>query len=176
MASDYGLNFGFRRSDESVRIAEGRFRTPAAGTFRFGSLVAIDKAAPGFLRAATANEVGEGASVGLLLQEESWDRSIYGPSGVDSFGLGQAYNNRLSVITAGAGTKVWLKNTEAQSRVDGRQIAAVTMVDLTGVAPMDYLTWDGAKFIKSIAGVSDSMLRVTEVDETKGYCEAVLTR
>ena len=32
MASDYGLHFGFRRSDETLRVSEGRFRTPVTGT------------------------------------------------------------------------------------------------------------------------------------------------
>lgn len=174
MASDYGLNFGFRRSDESVAVREGRFKTPATGTFRLGSLVTIDPANAGFLKAAAANEVGEGATVGLLVQEEIWNRSIYETSHIDSFMLGVAYNNRPSVIVAGAGTKVWLKNTTAQTRADGRQIAAVTMVDLTNVGVKDYLTWDGTKFVKSANGLSDSMLRVTYVDANG--VEAVLTR
>jgi hypothetical protein len=175
MASDYGLNFGFRRSDESMRTSDGRLKTPATGTFRIGSLVTYDPAAPGFLKAAAANEVGEGATVGLLLQEDAWDRSIYQTKHLDSFGLGLALNNRNAVITSGAGTKVWFKNTAGSTRADGRVITAVTMVDLTGVAVKDFLTWDGSKFVKG-AGLSDSMLRVTVVDSANGYVEAVLTR
>lgn len=175
MASDYGLNFGFRRSDESMRTSDGRLKTPATGTFRIGSLVTYDAATPGYLKAAAANEVGDGATVGLLLQEDSWDRSIYQGRILDSTMLGTAINNRNAVITSGAGTKVWFKNTAGSTRADGRVIAAVTMVDLTGVAVKDFLTWDGAKFIKG-TGAADSMLRVTVVDAANGYCEAVLTR
>lgn len=175
MASDYGLNFGFRRSDETVRVSDGRLKTPATGTFRIGSLVQYDPATPGYLKAAAANAVGEGATVGLLIQEDAWDRSIYVTKHLDSYSLGVALNNRNAVITSGAGTKVWLKNTAGATRADGRVVTAVTMVDLTGVNVLDYLTWDGSKFIKG-TGLADSMLRVTEVNTANGYCEAVLTR
>lgn len=179
MASNYGLNFGFRRSDESMAIREGRLRTPATGTFRMGSLVAFDPAAPGFLKVATSGQVGSGGTVGLLVQEESHFNSIYGAedAGFDNFSnrYGVAKNNTLSVIWAGAGTKVWFKNTGAQTRADGRSVAAVTMTTLTGVAIGDYLTWNGTTYIKG-TGESDSMLRVTAVDVTGGYVEAVLVR
>lgn len=175
MASDYGLNFGFRRSDESVLNREGRLKVPTTGTFRLGSLVMYDTANAGYLKAATSGAVGEGGSVGLLVQEEIWDRSIYAPTRIDSFYYGVARNNRLAVIASGAGTKIWLKNTASQTRADGRVIAAVQMMDLTGVGVLDYLTWDGTKFVKSTNGVSDSMLRVTLTNGTD-YVEAVLTR
>lgn len=174
MASDYGLNFGFRRSDESVRVSEGRLKTPVTGTFRLGALVTFDPANPGRLMVAPANAVGEGASVGLLVQEEVWDRSIYETKHLDSYALSLARNDRPAVITAGAGTKVWFKNTAGSTRADGRVTQAVTMTDLTGVNLMDYLTWDGAKYIKGTQ--ANSMLRVTDLDSVNGYCEAVLTR
>lgn len=174
MASDYGLNFGFRRSDESLINKESRLKVPTTGTFRHGSLVTFDPANPGYLKAAVANEVGEGSTVGVLTQEEAWDRSIYAPNRIDSFYLGVARNNRLADIVSGAGGKVWLKNTAAQTRADGRVIAAVQMVDLTGVAVKDYLAWDGTKFVKG-TGAADSMLRVTLTNGTD-YCEAVFTR
>lgn len=174
MASDYGLNFGFRRSDESVLTREGRLKVPTTGTFRLGALVTFDPASPGYLKVAAANEVGEGGTVGLLVQEEIQDRSIYAPTRIDSFYYGVARNNRLAVVVSGPGGKVWLKNTAAQNRADGRAIAAVTMVDLTGVAIKDYLAWDGTKFVKG-TGAADSMLRVTLTNGTD-YCEAVLVR
>lgn len=178
MASNYGLNFGFRRSDESMTSGrEGRLRTPAEGTFRIGSLVAFDAANPGYLRAATANEIGEGGTVGLLVQEEQMFGSIYEQevANYDSFSLGLAKNNTLSAIWAGAGLKVWFKNTESQTRADGRSITGVTMVDLAAVGINDYLKWDGSKFVKG-TNASDSMLRVTNVNAEGGYCEAVLVR
>jgi hypothetical protein len=177
MASDYGLNFGFRRSDESVAVREGRLKTPLTGTFRLGSLVQFDPASVGYLKACASAAIGEGATVGLLVQEEIWNRSIYETMHLDSFGLGVAYNGRPSVIVAGAGTKVWFKNTAASDRADGRHIAAVTMVDLTTSSPavLDYLTWDGTKFAKG-TNATDSMLRLTAIDVSGGTCEAVLIR
>lgn len=177
MASDYGWNFGFRRSDESVAVREGRLKTPVSGTFRIGSLVQFDPASLGYLKACAAGAIGEGATVGLLVQEEIWNRSIYETNHLDSFGLGVAYNNRPSAIWSGAGTKVWFKNTASSTRADGRVIAAVTMVDLTTGTPavLDYLTWDGTKYAKG-TGLSDSMLRLTAIDASAGTCEAVLTR
>lgn len=178
MASNYGRNFGFRRSDESVRLSEGRQRTPATGTFRIGMLVAMDPAAPGYLEAAAAGQVGDGGTVGLLVQEEQFIGSIYGQdvAHYDSTNLGVAKNNTQSVITSGAGTKVWFQNTEEDSRADGRVVAAVEMVELTGAAPLDFLTWDGTKFTVTAATAANSMLQITAVDEAKGYVEAVLTR
>ena len=174
MASNYGPNFGFRRSDESMAIREGRLRTPATGTFRIGTLVAIDPANPGFLKAAAANAVGRGGTVGLLVQEEAHIQSIYGAEHYDSYSsrYSIAKNNTLSVIWAGSGTKVWFRNTGAQTRADGRSVSAVTMVDLTGVAIGDYLTWDGSKYVEGTS--ANSMLQVTAVDTAAGYCEAVL--
>lgn len=176
MASDYGINFGFRRSDESLLHKESRLKVPTTGTFRMGSLVTFDPANPGYLKAADANAIGEGSTVGLLTQEEVWDRSFYGPEHIDSFYLGIARNNRLADIASGAGAKVWLKNTAAQTRADGRTIAAVTMVDLTTGAPavLDYLAWDGTKFVKG-TDATDSMLRIT-LTNGSDYCEAVLVR
>lgn len=171
MASDYGVNFGFRRSEG--RIAEGRLKVPASGTFRLGSLVAFDAAAPGYLKAATSNQIGAGGYVGLLVQEEVWDRSIYTPEEIDSYYLGVARNNRLAVITSGPGTKVWFKNTLSQTRADGRVISAVTMIDFStppGVG--DYLAWNGTNFIKG-TGITDSILRVTSTNGTD-YAEAVM--
>jgi len=96
---------------------------------------------------------------------------------LDSFGLGVAYNNRPSVIVAGAGTKVWFKNTLASTRADGRVIAAVTMVDFTiPPVPMGYLTWNGTIFTPAGATFANSMLRTTWVDAANLNCEAVLTR
>ncbi len=177
MASDYGLNFGFRRSEEGTRSSEGRLKVPAAGTFRLGSLVMFDPANPGYLKVGTANVVGEGSTVGLLVQEEIWDRSVYTPSIIDSWYLGVARNNRLAVISAGPATKVWFKNTAAQTRADGRAIGAVQMVDFTTPPVInDYLTWTGTNYAKSGGNVvTDSMLRVT-LSNGVDFLEAVLTR
>jgi hypothetical protein len=54
---------------------------------------------------------------GLLLQELDFERSIYESdvSSIDSFMKGVAKPNRLAIITSGAGTKVWLRNTAGQT-------------------------------------------------------------
>jgi len=150
MASDYGVNFGFRRSDESLRVAEGRYYTPVSGTLLQGTLVTIDNASAGFLKAAPTNSPLVTGITGLLVQEEAQFRTIYETLDVDSFYLGTTYPNRLSVITSGAGVKIWLKNTTSQTRADGRVVAGVTMFDPTTgtLAVGDELAWNGTEYTK----------------------------
>lgn len=173
MASDYGRNFGFRISDESRRISDGRYKTPAGSALKIGTAVAIDHAEAGYLKAADADAVLQPGSTGLLVSEEVWDRSLYEAQVVDSFQLGVAKADRLAVITSGAGVKIWLKNTAAQTRADGRVIAAVTMVDLTGIAAGDQIGWDGTTFAKvDGVGVNEAWANVVEVSASG--VEAVL--
>lgn len=175
MAGDYGLNFGFRRSNEAVR--EGRQSVPAAGTFKQGDLVQIDPDTPGFLKHAAAATAIAPGFVGLLIQEEGWDFSIYETSIVDSYTRGSVRNSRLAAIWTGAGVKVWLKNTAGVTRADGRVISAVDVVVLTAVAVGDILKWDGTKYVKSAATdpLDDGVMRVTAISGTD-YCEAVLLK
>lgn len=178
MASDYGLNFGFRRSDESVRTSEGRVKTPATGNpLLLGTAVELDPANAGYLRAGAASVKPRAGTCGLLLQEEIWDRGIYERERVDSFVLGIAKLNRLSVITTGAGTKVWYLNTVAQTRADGRVISAVTMFDPTSVAVGHGLAWNGTEWV-NVTDPTDptSFMEVTFFDSAKPYVEAVLTK
>ena len=78
MASDYGLNFGFRRSDESMATREGRFKTPAAGDpLLIGTAVEIDPATPGYLKASAAAAAAVSGLRGILVQEESHLGSIF---------------------------------------------------------------------------------------------------
>lgn len=174
MASDYGLNFGFRRSDESMATREGRFKTPVDAELLQGSLVALDPATPGYLKQADANQAPISGLAGLLVQEESHIFSAFEEHGHDSYSLGTTKGDQLSVMWAGIGTKVWFRNTEAYSR-HGRTKAAVTIVDLTGIAVGDQLGWDGSKFVP-VDGttITEGLLTVTNVSGTD-YCEAVLT-
>ena len=177
MASDYGLNFGFRRSDESVRVSEGRIKTPSTGALLLlGTAVSADPTNPGYLVPAAANAPCVSGFTGLLLQEEVWDRSIYERDRVDSFVLGIAKPNRLSIITTGAGTKVWFRNTTAQDRADGRHIDAVTMFTTASVAVGRGLAWNGTSFV-DVASPTDptSFGVVTFYDSSKAYVELVLT-
>ncbi len=176
MASDYGLNFGFRRSDESVRVSEGRFRTPATGNaLLMGTAVQIDPAAPGFLKTCAANAPIVPGVAGLLLQEEVHIRGIYDLDLIDTFSLSVAKKNTLSVITNGAGTKVWFKNTPSQSRIDGRQISAVNIVNVTGVNLGDTLGWNGTQWVKTTDATA-AWMTVTAVTTATGYVEGVLLK
>ena len=74
------------------------------------------------------------------------------------------------------GTKVWFKNTPAQTRADGREIDAVDITDLTGVVVGDRLGWDGTQWVESDGGSTQAdWMVVTSVDVAGGYVEAVLT-
>lgn len=178
MASDYGLNFGFRRSDESMAVREGRLKTPVGSALRLGTAVEQD-AATGFLKQCAANAAPLTGVHGLLVQEEDFITLLgsgYATRSNDSFDLGVAEANKLSVMYAGAGTKVWLKNSAAQTRADGRTIGAVTIVNVTGVAVGDGLGWNGTTWVKSDGTTTPHWLRVTAVSGsgTSAYVEAVL--
>lgn len=175
MASNYGMNFGFRRSDETVRVSEGRFKTPATGAaLLLGTAVEIDAANPGFVKVAPANAGLVTGFSGLLVQEEIMIRSIYETIIVDVFSLGIARLNKLSVITSGPGTKVWLANTAAQTRADGRVIPAVNIWVPTGVGIGDSLGWNGTAWAKTTTA-GEQWMTVTAIDTTGTKVEAVLS-
>lgn len=175
MASDYGLNFGFRRSDESLATREGRFKTPASGSqLLIGTAVELDPAEPGYLKQSAAGADAVTGLRGILVQEDSYIGSIFEAApflGHDSLDLGLAKLDTLSTMWAGAGTKIWLKNTDAYARF-GRSKDAVTIVDLTGVVVGNSLGWDGSKWVKDTDAV-DQWMTVTHITGTD-YCEAVL--
>ena len=188
MASTYGRNFGFRRSDEAFALREGRFKTPASGNELLqGSAVQIDPASAGYMKACAAKAAPLTGLTGLLVQEEDHFGSVFEAApllGHDSLDQGTCKKDRLSVIWAGAGTKVWFKNTKAYSR-GSRSKAAVDIVDLTGVAVGDSLGWDGTKWVKAVPDTPASgedpavpgtpaWMTVTHLNGTD-YCEAVLT-
>lgn len=166
--SDYGKNFGFRRSEPAVR--EGRLGVPATGDFNQGDLVTYDPANPGKLRRAAAGEGVVGGYTGLLIQEEGWDVSAFGPPVVDSNNKGKVLNGKPAVIMTGAGLKVWLKNTAAVT-YHGRTFPAVTRFVATGVTAVGQeLEWNGTAY--AIKGTGTAVLRVTAIGD--GYVEAVL--
>lgn len=174
MAGDYGLNFGFRRSDETMRTGnEGRQKVPAAGVFHQGDLVEFDPANPGFIKMSAADAPIEVGFRGLLIQEEGWDASHYEAAPGDSFTRGLVRNGRLCSIWTGAGLKIWLKNTAGQTRADGRIIAARTVLTAAGLVIGDYLKWDGAKWVEGV--VATATARVTQTNATD-YAEAVLLK
>ena len=178
MASDYGLNFGFRRSDESMAVREGRLKTPVGSALLLGTAVEQD-ADTGFLKQSANNAAPVSGLSGLLVQEEDFIYLLgsgYATRSNDSFDLGVAQANKLSVVYGGVGTKVWLKNTPSQTRADGRVIAAVTIVNVTGVSVGDGLGWNGTTWVKSNGTTTPHWLRVTAVSGSgsSAYVEAVL--
>ena len=178
MASDYGLNFGFRRSDETVRVSEGRFRTPATGAaLLLGTAVQIDAANSGYLKACAASAPIVPGVAGLLIQEDAHLGSVYGQpiENYTSINLGLAKKNRLAIITTGAGTKVWFKNTATDNRLDGQVVSGVTIVTLTGVALGDTLGWNGTQWAKTTTA-AEAWMTVTAVNTSTGYCEGVLLK
>lgn len=176
MASDYGRNFGFRRSNESNRVAEGRFKTPASGNALLaGTAVKIDTGSAGYLVTCSATDALITGFSGILLQEEIHLPSIYGIQNLDSFDIGVTKKDRLSVMTSGPGTKVWFQNTASSTRADGRSISAVTIWVTTGVALGNYLGWNGTAWAKTTVAAEQWMV-VTAVNTTTGYVEAVLVR
>lgn len=183
MASNYGLNFGFRHSDESSRRSEGRFKTPVGSSLRYGTAVEIDAASAGYLKQSAADVSPLAGVRGLLLQEEDFDRSIYETSIVDSHQIGLAKADRLSVITGGAGVKVWFKNTAEVTRADGRVVDAVDIVDFdndgagnpTTLAVGTQLGWSGTAWVE-VDGVTitNAVMEIVDVDTGGEYLEAVL--
>lgn len=180
MASDYGLNFGFRVSDETRRSSNGRVRTPKTGpALLCGTAVEQDPANPGYLRVMAGGRPFRTGTSGLLVQEEVWDRSIYGADVIDSFSLGTCLPNRLSVITSGPGTKVWFRNTPGQTRADGRVLPAVTMFLTAGVAVGRGLVWNGTQWADAgTTAITDPtvLMEVSYYDAAAGLVEAFLLR
>jgi len=179
MASDYGLNFGWRRSDETYRVAEGRHRTPKTGPILLqGTCVEIDPDNPGYLKVATAGAPPVTGVRGVLLQEEAHFFSIYEVESTTSFRLGLTKPNTLSVITNGAGAKVWFRNTQPKTQIDGHAVPGVALVDFTAtIAVGDGLAWGPAqKWVRVAPGDATAHFTVTEVDNAKQYLEAVFVK
>lgn len=181
MASDYGLNFGFRRSDESLLRREGRFKTPADGdALLLGSAVEIDPAEPGYLKQSAANAVAVVGLRGLLVQEDSHIGDIFSNSpdrGHDSYDLGYAKLDTLAIMVAGPGAKVWFRNSAAYSR-GGRTRDAVTILAGSGLAVGDRLGWDGSKWVESDGTTIPHWMTVTQVSGSTTatyYAEAVIS-
>lgn len=192
MASDYGLNFGFRRSAETMARQVGRYKTPAgaAGALQIGTAVKIDAAEAGYLVACEDGDPLIPGFSGLLVQEDEHIDfgSGYTPSSIDSFDLGVTAPNRLSAFWFGAGVTVWMKNSPEITRVDGRVIPAVTMFDPTSVEVGGYLGWNGTAWENATApatpaetdpaAVDPRWMVVTAFDDTADneYVEAVLLK
>lgn len=174
MASDYGLNFGFRRSDSQIRLAEGGYRTPTGTALLQGTAVEIDYATPGYLKVPAANATLRVGESGLLIQEEQQFFSIYESEIYTSERLGKTKPGVLSVMTSGAGVKVWFKNTAVVNQIDGHTIPAVTLVNMTGMANGAYLGWNGTQWAVT-AVAAQAWFRVLSFSTAgQGSVEAVM--
>jgi hypothetical protein len=175
MASNYGLNFGFRRSDEHMRSGtEGRLRVPAAGAFKQGDFVTFDPANPGYITKAAANTPIAPGYSGFLIQEDAWDIPINGNQVVMTYDLDVVHNSSLCAIWTGAGLKVWFRNTPSAANRGQRARDAVTKVTVAGLAIGDLLAWDGAKYVET-ATEAQAVARVT-LTNASDYVEAVLLK
>jgi hypothetical protein len=174
MASNYGRNFGFRRSDESLAIREGRFKTKAGapGTLLLGSAVEIDSAVPGFLKQCAAAPAAVTGLRGILVQEEDHLDSVFNGSmnGHDSIDLGISKPDQPATFWSGPGLKVWFKNTPAYNR-GTRSRGAVTLLSGT-LALGAGLGWDGSKWVVTDGSVTPIWMYITQF--AAGYAEAVL--
>lgn len=177
MASTYGPNFGFRRSDESMASGtEGRQRVPATGTYKIGELVELDPAAPGFIKRSAADAPIEPGFRGLLIQEDQWDVGVHENQVLMTQDHDRVINGNLCAIWTGAGLKIWLRNTPERAAGGGRARVrpARTIVagDLTAIAVGDFLGWNGTAFAK-VASKALAVARVTLRSGTD-YLEATL--
>ena len=190
MASNYGHNFGFLRSSEEVRVAEGRYRVQKGVAWMLGvavephpdpSALPVANRVDNAMRVAAANAAPVTGYCGLLLQELEMFRSIYDSEVnlMDSFMYGVAKPGQLGIITNGAGTKVWFRNTLAQDRADGRSIPAKTMFTTAGVALGVELAWNTDRWA-AVNGttLTNAHMKVTAYTPPTtnhgGYVEAVL--
>jgi hypothetical protein len=180
MASEYGLNFGFRRSDESVRVSEGRFRTPVTGNaLLIGTAVKIDPANPGYLVACAANDPLVPGVAGLLVQEENFYGSIYAQDNtlLDSFSWASPRSQPPERHQHRCWHQGLVQEHHRQTRADGRTISAVTVWDATTGTPRSAipLGWDGTE-----VGQDDHRQRPVDDDHRhqrpNGYVEGVLLK
>lgn len=177
MASDYGLNFGFRRSDEHLLSGrEGRQKVPATGTYKQGDFVTLDPANPGYIMKAAANTPIEPGYSGFLIQEDAWDHGIHDNQVMNSHYLADVKNARLCAIWTGAGAKVWMRNTDETTKIGGLTWPAVSRFTMGGtpLAIGDYLGWTGTTYAK-VGSAATAVARITLSDGLK-YIEAVWLR
>lgn len=173
-SSDYGLNFGFRRSGEGMWTArEGGYKTPVSGSaLKLGTAVEIDPASEGYLKASATGTTPKAGYQGLLIQEDAHIFTIYERQWKDTADLGLAKKDCRSIIGAGTGLKVWFRNTPQVTSPDGTVTAAVTMGTFTGLVVGDLLTWNGTSWVETSS--ANPWMKVTKVDSDFAGCEAVL--
>lgn len=175
--TNYGLNFGFRRSGGDSATREGKYKVPAdLLDLRQGEVVEIDTTKPGFIKRAASNVALREGWSGLVIQEEGWLESYFAAPQRTTHDMGFVRPGLRCAIWTGKGLLIWLKNTPAVTRA-GRAIPARTVV-ATGLVVGDNVVWDGTKFAKAPGTGSPNIIgRVTQVAGTAGaeYAEIVLS-
>lgn len=170
----YSRNFGMRSFENIVRTA--RFRVPASGNpFKIGAPVMIDAAAPGRLKAATAN-LRRGAGCGLVVFEHIQNKSDALVTTSDA-----PYNevplNVYAQMIHGLGAKVWFRQTADKTLYDGRVQAGYSLLadDVTAVEVGEGLSPDGSGKLVSETLDDDSWFVVEQVNDSTGLVEARFT-
>lgn len=189
-SSNATRNFGFRRFTNTVR--EGRFRAPASGTaLKLGTGVEVDASDTDRVRQATSATGTGGAGlvgqvVGALWYEvdsQNYNDPRFGAAaGQSPVDMDYAPNDRMVQVIHGAGTKVWFRNTEANTTEPGLNYpstrAEVVMVanlgfDGTGdLAVDDLLGWDDTNDVWTETTIAFAVMRVTAVDNSANTCDA----
>lgn len=172
--SDYGLNFGFRRSGDDSAVREGRYRVPVGETvYHQGDLVTIDTSEEDLLTLAAAGARMEPGVTGLLIQEHELFSIHEVELGRhdDSSYRGVARQGYLATIWASEGEKIWLRNTPTETRPDGRVVPGRTVFNSAGVSKGSTLEWSGTAWRATTSGLP--VLRVVEINDAGTYLEAV---
>jgi hypothetical protein len=177
-------------------VREGRFRAPAATSLMLGTAVEPDPSStddPQVIRQVTAggtidNTLGGAGILGLtgMLWYEH-DSQTY--EGAAAGNLVMDYNlapvGRMVQLIRGAGTKVWFRNTEANTTEPGLNFPAVraevVMVAALGhdgagnLAVDKLLAWDdGGGYYAITAVLAEAMCRTTYTDNDLGVADAEL--
>jgi hypothetical protein len=182
-----------RRFTNTVR--EGRFRAPASGDeLMLGTLVEIDPADTDRVREAngTSGVAISGSGdvrtdlCGILWYEHDSqtfnDPRFGGAAGLLPQDLNTAPNGRMVQVLHGPGTKVWFRNTAANTTEPGLFYASdraeVIMVNgLGGATPVvvvgDLLGWDETNdYWEVTTTIAEAFLRVTNVNNDLDTCDA----
>lgn len=167
----YGRNFGMRSFENIVRTA--RFRTPSTGSpFLIGSPVEIDAANPGLMKACADGAAPTGSS-GVVVYEHILNVSDALTTSYDA-PYNQVPLGVYAQIVHGPGAKVWFKNTALTTLYDGRQRAAITVVNptnLSSIAVGDLLACDGGGQYREATSAAEAWFEVEQVNPTTGLVE-----
>jgi hypothetical protein len=189
-SSNATRNFGFRRFTNTVR--EGRLRAPASGTvLKLGTGVEVDAADTDRVRQATsATGTGGAGLVGQLVgalwyevDSQNYNDPRFGAAaGQSPVDMDYAPNGRMVQVIHGPGTKVWFRNTEANTTEPGLnypstrdEVVMVANLGFNGTGDLavdDLLGWDDTNDVWAETTIAFAVMRVTAVDNSANTCDA----